>query len=364
MRRLKLSKPLHMIIENDLCMNLDKLIRKNILALKPYSSARDEYSGEAMVFLDANENPWNQPYNRYPDPLQRNLKDKIAALKGVSADSIFLGNGSDEPIDLLIKAFCEPGVHHIIQMEPTYGMYQVAAGINNTPVKRVPLTADYQLDVPAMLAAVDENTRMIFLCSPNNPTGNLLRKPDIEAVLNGFEGPVVVDEAYIDFEPGGSFLPLLGKHGNLVVLQTFSKAWGMAGIRLGMAFARPDLIAILNKIKYPYNINILTQAKAMELLGNEGEMSHWVSVLVKERENLAAQLAGLSFVEKVWPSDANFLLVKVKNAREIYNYLVSKGIIVRDRSRILLCEESLRITVGSEEENTILLEALHSTQES
>ena len=345
-------------------MNLDKLIRKNILALKPYSSARDEYSGEAMVFLDANENPWNQPYNRYPDPLQRNLKDKIAALKGVADDSIFLGNGSDEPIDLLIKAFCEPGVHHIIQMEPTYGMYQVAAGINNTPVKRVPLTVDYQLDVTAMLASVDENTRMIFLCSPNNPTGNLLRKADIEAVLNGFEGPVVVDEAYIDFEPGGSFLPLLGNYDNLVVLQTFSKAWGMAGIRLGMAFARPDLIAILNKIKYPYNINILTQAKAMELLGNDGDMSQWVSVLVKERESLAAQLAGLSFVEKVWPSDANFLLVKVKNAREIYNYLVSKGIIVRDRSRILLCEESLRITVGSEEENTILLEALHSMQES
>ena len=349
--------------ENVLYMNLDTLIRKNILDLKPYSSARDEFSGEAMVFLDANENPWNQPYNRYPDPLQRELKEKISRIKEIPVDSIFLGNGSDEPIDLLIKAFCEPGIHHIIQMEPTYGMYQVAAGINNTPVRRVPLADGYQLDVPAMLAAVDGNTRMIFLCSPNNPTGNLLRKDDIEAILYGFDGPVVVDEAYIDFQPEGSFLPLLGQYNNLIVLQTFSKAWGMAGIRLGMAFARPDLIAILNKIKYPYNINILTQAKALELLDNADEMSQWVSVLVKEREMLAAQLTNLPFVEKVWPSDANFLLVKVKNARGIYNYLVSKGIIIRDRSRILLCEESLRITVGSEEENKILLQALQSMLE-
>lgn len=339
-------------------MNLEKYIRNNILTLKPYSSARDEFSGEAMVFLDANENPFNQPYNRYPDPLQRELKSRIGKIKGVSAENIFLGNGSDEPIDLLIRAFCEPGIHNIVQIEPTYGMYQVAAGINNVEVKKTLLTDNYQLDAAELLDSVDDHTRIIFLCTPNNPTGNALDTNEIIKVLNGFDGPVVVDEAYIDFAPGLSLLPRLNEFSNLIILQTFSKAWGMAGIRLGMAFASAEIISILNKIKYPYNLNILTQQKALELLGNAGEMQQWLETLLAEREKLAAALNQIPYVEKVWPSDANFLLVKMKNARRVYEFLVEKGIIVRDRSKVLLCEDSLRITVGSEEENKALIETL------
>jgi histidinol-phosphate aminotransferase len=339
-------------------MDLTTWIRPNILQLKPYSSARDEYSGEAMVFLDANENPWNFPYNRYPDPLQRKLKSKIAEIKGVPDDSIFLGNGSDEPIDLLIRAFCEPGVHNIVQMEPTYGMYQVAAGVNNVEVLKVPLTPDYQLNVPSLMDSVSPLTRMIFLCSPNNPTGNALNYIDMETIIRDFEGPVVIDEAYIDFSPGTSFLPRLREFQNLIILQTFSKAWGMAGIRLGMAFAHPAITGILNKIKYPYNLNILTQHKALELLSGESRMKEWVKILSNERQKLTDSLRHLPVVEKVWPSDANFLLVRVNDARKIYEYLVEKAIIVRDRSRILLCENSLRITVGTPEENKILIDAL------
>jgi histidinol-phosphate aminotransferase len=339
-------------------MNLEKYIRNNILTLKPYSSARDEFSGEAMVFLDANENPFNQPYNRYPDPLQRELKSRIGKIKGVSAENIFLGNGSDEPIDLLIRAFCEPGIHNIVQIEPTYGMYQVAAGINNVEVKKTLLTDNYQLDAAGLLDSVDDHTRIIFLCTPNNPTGNALDTNEMIKVLNGFNGPVVVDEAYIDFAPGLSLLPRLKEFSNLIILQTFSKAWGMAGIRLGMAFASAQIISILNKIKYPYNLNILTQQKALELLVNADEMQQWVETLLAEREKLAAALNQIPYVEKVWPSDANFLLVKIKNARRVYEFLVEKGIIVRDRSKVLLCEDSLRITVGSEEENKALIEAL------
>ena len=341
-------------------MNVDLFLRKNILNLKPYSSARDEYSGEAMVFLDANENPFNQPYNRYPDPLQRQLKARIAALKNVHPECIFLGNGSDEPIDLMIRAFCEPGIHNIVQMEPTYGMYQVAAGINNVEVVKVFLSADYKLDAMALLKVVTHNTRIIFLCTPNNPTGNALETNEMIRILQGFDGPVVIDEAYIDFAPGLSMLPRLTEFSNLVVLQTFSKAWGMAGIRLGMAFASPEIIRVLNRIKYPYNLNILTQQKALELLESESEMENWVKLLLAERHKLDAELQKIPFVEKVWPSDANFLLVKMKNARKIYEFLMEKGIIVRDRSKVLLCEESLRITVGSENENEILLNALNS----
>ncbi len=339
-------------------MNLDLFLRKNILNLKPYSSARDEFSGEAMVFLDANENPFNQPYNRYPDPLQRQLKAIIAGLKNVHPDNIFLGNGSDEPIDLLIRAFCEPGIHNIVQMEPTYGMYQVAAGINNVEVIKVFLSADYKLDAGEMLKAVTQKTRIIFLCTPNNPTGNALETNEMIRVIQGFEGPVVIDEAYIDFAPGLSMLPRLNEFNNLVVLQTFSKAWGMAGIRLGMAFASPEIIRILNKIKYPYNLNILTQQKALELLESAGEMENWVKLLLAERHKLVVELQKISYVEKVWPSDANFLLVKMKNARKVYEFLMKKGIIVRDRSKVLLCEDSLRITVGTENENKILINAL------
>lgn len=339
-------------------MNLQNLIRKNILAMKPYSSARDEFSGEAMVFLDANENPFNQPYNRYPDPLQRELKARIAQIRNVPASSIFLGNGSDEPIDLLIRAFCEPSQDNIIQMEPTYGMYQVAASINDVKVVKVPLLSDFSLDADAILESVTPGSKMVFLCSPNNPTGNSLDPESVLKILREFRGLVVVDEAYIDFDPGSSLLPRLGEFDNLVILQTLSKAWGMAGIRLGMAFSSPEITGVLNKIKYPYNINMLTQQKALELLGNTAEKDQWVNTLLQERKILAEKLEEIPYVRKVWPSDANFILVTMNNARKTYEYLVDQGIIVRDRSRILLCDESLRITVGSESENEALLSAL------
>ncbi|WP_345894123.1 histidinol-phosphate transaminase [Gaoshiqia sediminis] len=340
-------------------MNLDKLLRDNIRNLRPYSSARDEFSGEAMVFLDANENPFNQPYNRYPDPLQRELKEKIAGLKNCNVDQIFLGNGSDEPIDLLFRAFCEPGQDNMVTIDPTYGMYQVAADINNIEIRKVKLKEDYSFVAEELLARADERTKLVFVCSPNNPTANLLDKAEILKLIYGFDGLVVVDEAYIDFAPGASLLPELGQHENLIILQTFSKAWGMAGIRLGMAFASPEIIRILNKIKYPYNINILTQQKALELLELEEEKNKWVELLIEERQKLANSLEKFPFVVKVFPSDANFLLVKMHDARGIYEYLVENGIIVRDRSKVVLCEDSLRITVGSPEENAILIEKLN-----
>ncbi len=339
-------------------MELSQWVRPSVLQLKPYSSARDEFQGDASVFLDANENPFNPPYNRYPDPLQRELKRKIASLKEVPSANIFLGNGSDEPIDLLIRTFCEPGVHNIVQIDPTYGMYQVAAGVNNVAVIRVALAPGYRLEASRLLNAVTPETRMIFLCSPNNPSGNALDSGEIEKVILGFPGPVVLDEAYIDFAPGHSFLPRIGEFPNLIILQTFSKAWGMAGIRLGMAFAAQEIIALLNKIKYPYNLNILTQQTALRLLDNRKEKDSWVAILLREREVLSAALARLPFVGQVWPSDANFLLVKMRNARKVYDYLMAKGIIVRDRSGIVLCEDSLRITVGTPEENEFLVESL------
>lgn len=340
-------------------MNINNLLRKNIQSLKPYSSARDEYTGEAMVFLDANENPFNQPYNRYPDPLQRAVKEKVAILKGIPAGSIFLGNGSDEPIDLLIRAFCEPGTDNIVTINPTYGMYQVAADVSGVELRKVSLTAEYELDERALLDACDTSTKLIFLCSPNNPTANSLSKEKMKAVMSSFKGLVIIDEAYIDFASGKSLLPELDNYPNLVVLQTFSKAWGMAGIRLGMAFASTEIISVLNKIKYPYNLNILTQQKALELLEQTEEVKEWVTLLLKERQKVAEKLAALPFVVKVFPSDANFLLVKMHDARGIYNYLVDEGIIVRDRSKVYLCDDSLRITIGTAEENKILLKTLN-----
>ncbi|GET31045.1 histidinol-phosphate transaminase [Prolixibacter sp. SD074] len=340
--------------------DIQKLLRDNIRKLKPYSSARDEFSGEAAVFLDANENPFNAPYNRYPDPRQKELKSKIAPVKNIPAENIFLGNGSDEPIDLLIRAFCSPEVDSIVAIAPTYGMYRVAADVNDVKVIEAPLNADYTLSVKTVLNTVTPYTKMVFLCSPNNPTGNALKREAMLEIMNNFEGLVVVDEAYIDFCPEKSLLPLLAEHPNLVVLQTFSKAWGMAGIRLGMAFAGQDIIDVLNRIKYPYNINILTQLKAMELIGLEKEKSDWVKVLVSEREKLAEKLQEFPFVVKVFPSDANFLLVKTLDPRGIYNYLVDEKIIVRDRSGVALCEGSLRISVGSEMENQRLIEALET----
>ena len=339
-------------------MNLDKLIRTSIKNLKPYSSARDEYSGEAMVFLDANENPFNQPYNRYPDPLQRELKAKIAKIKDCQPEQIFLGNGSDEPIDLLFRAFCEPGQDNIVTIDPTYGMYQVAAGTNDVEIRKVKLKEDYSFSVEELLAKANSRTKLIFLCSPNNPTANLLDKSEMLKLINSFDGLVVVDEAYIDFAPGASLLPELNQYENLVILQTFSKAWGMAGIRLGMAFASTEIIRVLNKIKYPYNINMLTQQKAMELLEQEDEKNKWVDLLISEREKLVEKLKEFPFVLKVFPSDANFLLVKMHDARGIYDFLVENGIIVRDRSKVVLCEDSLRITVGKAEENEVLINKL------
>lgn len=339
-------------------MNLNKLLRKNIKNLVPYSSARDEFSGDGKVFLDANENPFNEPYNRYPDPLQKMLKRKISDIKNVSREQIFLGNGSDEPIDLLIRAFCEPETDNIVTIDPSYGMYQVAANINNVAIRKVPLSPGFVLDPMNVLHAVDLHTKLIFLCSPNNPSGNNLSRSAMLHIVRNFKGIVVVDEAYIDFSPGKSLLPDLETHQNLVVLQTFSKAWGMAGIRLGMAFAAPEIIAVLNKIKYPYNLNILTQQKALELLENKSIVENWVSTLISERERVAEELGKLEVVQKVYPSDANFLLVAVNNAADLYQKLVKLGIVVRDRSKVHLCVDCLRITIGSPGENDQLLNAL------
>ena len=339
-------------------MNIEKLLRNNIKALKPYSSARNEFLGEAEVYLDANENPFNSPYNRYPDPLQKELKAKISILKNIAPEKIFLGNGSDEPIDIIFRAFCEPGIDNMVTIDPTYGMYQVAADINNVEVRKVSLNEDYSFSAQKLLDSANLYTKIIFVCSPNNPTANLLEKSEIIKLLNGFDGLVVVDEAYIDFAPESSLLPELDQYENLIVLQTFSKAWGMAGIRLGMAFADPEIIRVFNKIKYPYNINMLTQKKALELLDNFQEKEEWVKIILDERAKMVQKLFKLPFVQVVYPSDANFILVKMHDARGIYEYLTEQKIIVRDRSKTALCGDCLRITIGSPEENKKLRIAL------
>ena len=339
-------------------IDLNKLLRPNIRQLKPYSSARNEFKGEASVFLDANENPFNPPYNRYPDPLQWEVKEKIAQIKGVSPENILLGVGSDEPIDLLFRAFCRPGINNVVAIDPTYGMYKVCADINDVEYRPVVLNEDFDFSPDKLLDACDENTKLIFLCSPNNPTGNALSVTKIVEVLTRFSGIVIVDEAYIDFSSQPSFLKKLNEYPNLVVLQTFSKAWGSAGIRLGMAFASSEIISIFNKIKYPYNINKLTQEHALILLSHQDQVRLWVKELIDERNELARQLAAFSFINKIYPSDANFLLVKTNDDQRLYNYLVTKGIIVRNRSNITLCMGCIRITVGTSEENQILLDAL------
>ncbi|MBN8685620.1 MAG: histidinol-phosphate transaminase [Chitinophagales bacterium] len=342
--------------------NLLQLVRENIKNMTPYSSARHEYSGQAAVFLDANENAFGSPlpvnYNRYPDPLQLPLKEKISQIKGVPAANIFLGNGSDEAIDLLFRIFCEPGKDNVLIFPPTYGMYEVCAEINNVAVKRVPLTPVYQLDLAATEAAVDANTKLIFVCSPNNPTGNSIERTDIEVLLNNFDGLVVVDEAYINYARQKTFIQELTEYPNLVILQTLSKAWGLAGLRLGMAFAGQPVIDYMNRVKYPYNINTATQQLALEALGNISSVNNWTRTTVIQKEILTEALQSLSITEKVFPSDANFILVKMTNARNVYAYLAGLGIIVRDRSKIILCDDSLRITIGTPEENKQLLEAL------
>lgn len=339
-------------------IDINTLVRKNILTMKPYSSARDEFKGEAEVFLDANENPYPSPYNRYPDPLQKRVKEKLGELKGAQPDQIFLGNGSDEAIDLLIRAFCEPNQDSILITDPTYGMYAVCAEVNAVNVQQVILTPDFDLDLEAFPKTFDATTKIIFLCSPNNPTGNLFSRDTITEVLKRFYGLVVVDEAYIDFAKSKSFIHELDKYPNLVVLQTFSKAWGLAGLRLGMCFASDAIISILNKIKYPYNVNIRTQELALDALENAYRKDIWVDEILEQRDKLVKALKGLRITEKVYPSDANFILVRVKEALGTYQYLMDHKIIVRDRSRVTLCYNCIRITIGTPEENERLIIAL------
>lgn len=341
-------------------MNIQSLLRENIKNLKPYSTARDEFKGTADVYLDANENPFPSAYNRYPDPLQKKVKQRISELKGIEAREIFLGNGSDEPIDLIIRAFCEPGKDSILIPEPTYGMYAVCAGINNVPVKRVTLDQNFDLDLEAVKQALDGSVKVVFLCSPNNPSGNLLSKEKIIELITRANSIVVIDEAYIDFADDEGFLPVLDHYPNLIVLQTFSKAWGLAGLRLGMAFASEEIISVLNKIKYPYNINILTQQVALEKLSTVEEKNKQVDTILHQRSVLTKQLQSLPMVQRVYPTDANFLLVKMKDARHIYDQLIERSIIVRDRSTVVLCADCLRITVGTPEENLKLIETLQT----
>jgi histidinol-phosphate aminotransferase len=342
---------------------LDKLVRPNIKTLKPYSSAKDEYTGDAKILLDANENSLGSPltkwYNRYPDPYQQKLKEKLAFVKQIAANQIFIGNGSDECIDILFRTFCEPGKDNIIICPPTYPMYEVSANINDVQVQSAPLLSDYQLNLAHIEQLVNDQTKIIWICSPNNPTGNSIDRIDIETILNHFKGIVVVDEAYINFSKQKSFVQSLIDYPNLVVLQTLSKAWGLAGLRLGMCFASPQIIGFLNKVKAPYNINIVTQELALQALEEVGQVNDMIKLLVDMRNALAQVIASMPHVIQVFPSDTNFILVKIPKARELYEYLLSHGIIVRDRSALELCEDSLRITVGTEQENTLLVDAMY-----
>ncbi len=342
--------------------NLDILVRKNIKKMTPYSSARHEFSGSASVFLDANENAFGSPlpesFNRYPDPLQIQVKEKLSNIKGVPVQNIFLGNGSDEAIDLLFRIFCEPGRDNVLLFPPTYGMYEVCAEINNVKTKKNPLTKDFQLDIDAIEQAIDPFTKLIFICSPNNPTGNSINRNDIEIILNNFNGIVAIDEAYINYSRQRSFIPELTEYPNLVVMQTLSKAWGLAGLRLGMAFTSQPIIELMNKVKYPYNINAATQQLALDALNEMDWVNEHIQITATEKEKLSNNLSTLSFTEIIYPSDANFLLVKMITARSIYEFLSSRGIIVRDRSNVILCDDCLRITIGTPEENQKLLTVL------
>ena len=345
-----------------MAFDIKKVVRPNIAVLKPYSSAKDEYSGEAKVLLDANENALGSPlikwYNRYPDPYQLEIKTKLAAIKQVPASQIFLGNGSDEIIALLFTAFCVPGKDNIIICPPTYPMYEVNANINDIQIKSAPLLPDYQLNIAHIEQLVDANTKIIWICSPNNPTGNSLDRVDIETILNHFEGLVVVDEAYINFSKQKSFSQSLQDYPNLVVLQTLSKAWGLAGLRLGMCFASEEIVGYLNKVKAPYNINLPAQELTLKALDQVSQVNDMIKELVEMRIALAGVLQNMPMVEQVYPSDTNFLLVKIPKATELYLFLLTKGIIVRNRSTLENCADTLRITVGTEEENTQLVDAM------
>jgi histidinol-phosphate aminotransferase len=341
---------------------LGGLLRENIKNLTPYSSARDEYQGEASVFLDANENAFGSPlaqqFNRYPDPLQYEVKKRLTAIKGVPPRNIFIGNGSDEAIDILFRSFCNPGVDNVIIVPPTYGMYQVSANINDVEARKVLLTEDYQLNLEGIAEAIDEHTKLIFICSPNNPTGNSINREDVETLLANFNGLVIVDEAYINFSRQKTFIQELTEYANLVVLQTLSKAWGLAGLRVGMAFASEEIIEVMNKVKPPYNVNEASQQLALEALSNIDQVNSWIKETLLQRDRLVLELKNFDFVLDIYPSDANFILVKTTDANGIYDFLVDKGIIIRNRSKVELCEGCLRITVGTPDENTTLLEEL------
>ena len=337
-------------------MDIRELLRENIRTLAPYSTARDEYQGELGIYLDANENPYDNNYNRYPDPHQKNLKRRLAEIKGVPVEKIFIGNGSDEPIDLVFRLFCEPRRHNAVSIAPTYGMYKVAAAINDVQMREVQLEPGFTLDAEKLLAAADENTRLLFLCSPNNPSGNCFPKKEIEKVIRRFNGIVILDEAYIDFAGQPGFLSELDEYPNLVILQTLSKAWGMAGLRLGLAFAQPLIVDTLSRVKYPYNINVVTQKIVLEQLRKSPDAQ--IAEIVSERGRVLEGLAKNPFIRRIHPTDANFVLVEVDEPRTIYDRLIGAGIIVRDRSRIKGCEGCLRITIGTPEENDRLLETL------
>lgn len=342
--------------------DLNKITRDNIKRLVPYASARDEFKGEASVYLDANENSLGSPlvrwYNRYPDPHQWKVKEKLGVIKGIRPENIFLGNGSDECIDILYRAFCRPGIDNVIICPPTYGMYEVSANINDVEVRKVSLTPEFQLDLDAIADAVDENSKLIWICSPNNPTGNSLNRSDVEVILNNFPGLVIVDEAYINFSRNRSFVQELAEYPNLVVLQTLSKAWGLAGLRLGMAFAGESIIDIYNKVKPPYNISEATQELVLKALEEVGMVNDMIRIIIDLRTQLMKGLADVPMVQRLLPTDANFLMIEVPEARKVYDYLLEKGIVVRDRSKVTLCEDCLRITVGTEAENLKLLAAL------
>jgi len=344
--------------------SINNIIRANIKNLTPYSSARDEYKGEASVYLDANENafgsPLEQQYNRYPDPLQYKVKKRLSDIKGVPPRNIFLGNGSDEAIDILFRSFCNPGVDNVILVPPTYGMYEVSANINDVAIKKVLLTEEFQLNLEGIAEAIDAHTKMIFICSPNNPTGNSINRDDIETLLANFNGLIVVDEAYINFSRQKTFIQELTEYANLVVLQTLSKAWGLAGLRVGMAFASEEIIEVMNKVKPPYNINDASQQLALKALENVDLVNSWIKETLIQRDKLVLQLKDLDFVLDIYPSDANFILVKTTDPKKIYNFLVEKGIIIRDRSKVDLCEGCLRITVGTPVENDTLLRTLQN----
>lgn len=340
--------------------NLNKIIRNNIAKLKAYSSARDEFEEATadMVFLDANENPFQNGVNRYPDPKQKSVKELLSGLKVIPTNQILLGNGSDEVLDLIFRAFCEPKEDNVVFLPPTYGMYGVLAALNNIEIKEVLLSEDFDIRVEATLASTNENSKIVFLCSPNNPSGNALSEDKIKAILEGFDGLVVIDEAYIDFSGQESWLEKLNTYPNLIITQTLSKAFGMAGIRLGVCYASEEIIEVLNRIKPPYNVNELTQQRAKERLLKFEDVQNEIQSILEERANLEKSLETVSYISTIYPSDANFILVKVDDANLRYNQLLEKGIVVRNRTTQALCENTLRLTVGTKEENKKLIEAL------